>query len=82
MFFNANDGTHGNELFKLVDVNGAPSGADSTVNMLSAEPIRFKTPTLGFSDSTDTPANLWINAVVTTLPSSAMGNLLLADAPI
>src|SRR5206468_2355963 len=79
---NANDGVHGNELFKLIDVNGAPSGASGGFTTAENTAYTFTQADFGFTDPTDNPPNSLAGVVITSLPPAAAGNLSLLNSPV
>ncbi len=60
----------------VVSVNDAPEGADATFNVLENNSYNFAPIDFGFTDSADTPQNLFQSVVITTLPANGVLNLL------
>ena len=51
-------------------VNNAPVGTDATLTTLEDTPYTFSDADFGFTDPDDTPANNFLNVIITTLPTA------------
>lgn len=51
-------------------INDAPAGTDKTVALSDQQTYQFAAFDFGFTDPNDSPANLFSNVTITTLPSS------------
>jgi hypothetical protein len=78
--FTANDFVHGRELTTLVDVSGAPSGADKTIAAREDTPYVFVVADFGFSDPTDAPADTLLAVKIDSLPAN--GSLVYSGTAI
>ncbi|MEC7028746.1 MAG: cadherin-like domain-containing protein, partial [Pseudomonadota bacterium] len=56
--------------FDVVSVNDAPTGADNTVTTLEDAAYTFAAADFGFADAADTPANNFLNVIITSLPTA------------
>ncbi len=54
----------------ITDVNDAPSGADKTVTILEDGSYTFLSTDFGFTDLNDSPANGFLEVVITTVPGA------------
>jgi|GEM_PF-6667576 len=64
------------------NVNAAPVGADKTVTINEDSTYTVTGADFGFSDPLDTPANLFLNVIIDSLPAPTQGVYLLNGAPI
>ncbi len=62
------DATPNTIIFDVTQVNDAPDGADITLSTLEDAPLGFTASDFGFTDISDTPANILQSVIVTTLP--------------
>jgi uncharacterized delta-60 repeat protein len=58
-------------------VNSAPAGGDGAISVPMNGSYALKTADFGFNDSNDSPANLLTRVLVTSLPGSSKGTLML-----
>src|SRR5205823_2043656 len=64
----------------VTSVNDAPAGTNKTVTINEDNTYTFTTADFGFSDTHDTPANVFLAVKITTLPTA--GTLRLNGTPI
>jgi len=66
--------------FDVTSVNDEPIGADNTITILEDAPYAFTDGDFGFTDTSDTPADDFLNVIIETLPTN--GTLALSGAPV
>ncbi len=66
----------------VYSVNSAPAGGDGVVSVPMNGSYALKAADFGFNDSNDSPANLLARVLVTSLPGSSKGTLMLSGVAV